>query len=167
MGALISFELARSLREHGRSLPSHLFVSAYGSPELPRRKPPFFHLPDDEFRKEVLDLEGIPKELEEHPELWEVILPFLRADIELVDTYRFQEARPLDIPITAFGGKVDKYVPRVDLTPWEGHTTSQFRFREFEGGHFYLNDVLPEIASDIVRNLQSYGVGAEHTGSRN
>ncbi|GIV97618.1 MAG: hypothetical protein KatS3mg057_2275 [Herpetosiphonaceae bacterium] len=36
-----------------------------------------------------------------------MLLPLLRADFQLVETYAYQAQPPLDVPITAFGGHAD------------------------------------------------------------
>jgi medium-chain acyl-[acyl-carrier-protein] hydrolase len=45
----------------------------------------------------------------------ELMLPLLRADFELVQTYRYSAGSPLDCPTTALGGLQDEEVCRADL----------------------------------------------------
>ena len=67
--------------------PVHLFVSAGRAPQIPHRAPPIHALPDDEFLAELRRLNGTPRELLDHEELMEVMLPILRADFALYETY--------------------------------------------------------------------------------
>src|SRR5262249_34355438 len=118
LGALVAFELARRLQRHGGPRPLHLFVSAFGAPQVPSR-PSFLHtLPDAEFREELLGLNGIPKAVFENNELMELLLPTLRADFAVCETYAFIPGPPLSCPITALGGLGDKTVGVADLRAW-------------------------------------------------
>src|SRR6185437_8848497 len=95
MGAMISFELARRLREQGQPQPSYLFISGRRAPQLPNDDPLSYNLPDTELRQELLRLNGTPKEVLEHPELMELMLPLLRADFSVVETYEYRPGVPL------------------------------------------------------------------------
>ena len=49
MGATLSFELIRELRNQNQPLPVHLFISGFSAPQLPDLKPPIHRLPDSKF----------------------------------------------------------------------------------------------------------------------
>lgn len=156
-GALIGFELARALRARGRPGPVHLFASGRRAPDLPADRPPTHHLPDAEFLAELQTLGGLPQQLLEHHELLELLLPTLRADVTIHETYVFQEQAPLDLPITAYGGLSDPRVSREQLQGWERHTAGPFVMRMFPGGHFYLQEdrasVLRTLSTDLHATL--------------
>jgi medium-chain acyl-[acyl-carrier-protein] hydrolase len=139
MGALISFELARLLRERGGARPAHLFVSGRRAPQLPDDEPPTYDLPDEEFFAILRELNGTPTEVLEHPELMELVMPLLRADFALVQTYVYKPEAPLDCPITAFGGVQDVEVVREDIKAWREQTADAFSARLLPGDHFFLN----------------------------
>jgi medium-chain acyl-[acyl-carrier-protein] hydrolase len=111
MGAIISFELARWLRCHGKPLPRRLFVSGRRAPQTPDAVPPRYLLNDVDFITSLSELNGIPDEVMNNPELVRLALPALRADVELSETYEYREEPPLECPITAFGGVDDNEVP--------------------------------------------------------
>ena len=140
MGAMISFELARRLRELGRPQPAHLFISGRRAPQLPNNDPLSYNLPEAELRKELLRLNGTPKEVLEHPELMELMLPLLRADFSVVETYVYRPGVPLACPLTAFGGLRDSEVSRQELDAWREQTAGEFVLRMLPGDHFFLND---------------------------
>ena len=56
MGALISFELARAVRDRYRVQPVKLFVSGRGAPHLPRKRPPVYDQPLEEIRSVLREL---------------------------------------------------------------------------------------------------------------
>ncbi len=148
MGGILAFEIARELRRRNHPPPKALVVSGVSAPQL-FGKPPSEHrynLPHDDFIDYLKELEGTPTEVLEHPELMEMMLPILRADFEICDTYRLTEDSPLDIPIHALFGKEDHAVGQQGMQAWSAHTCSDFRFSEYEGGHFFINDHWADIA---------------------
>lgn len=139
-GALVSFELARTLRARGRPGPAHLFASGRRAPDLPASSRSIHALPEAEFLAELSELGGLPSALLEHRELLALLVPTLRADVSIHETYAFQEQAPLACPITAYGGVADPKVKREQLDAWARHTAGPFVRRMFPGGHFYLQD---------------------------
>ena len=138
MGASIAFELARYLRRTRSVLPQHLFVSGRRAPQVPKGEPPIYNLPHDEFIEELRRLDGTPAEVLEHPELMELMMPLLRADFSIVDTYEYFPEPPLDCGITAYGGLQDHEVSRENLEAWREQTRGSFTLRMLPGRHFFL-----------------------------
>jgi medium-chain acyl-[acyl-carrier-protein] hydrolase len=139
MGAVLAYELARRLGAAYDREPSALFVSAHGAPHLPRRRPPSHHLPDDEFIARMKELNGTPAEVFANPELLALLLPMLRADFKLVETYAELPGPHLSCPVLAMGGRSDSDVPATSLDAWTAVTRGQFRSMLFEGDHFFIN----------------------------
>lgn len=140
MGALISFELARYLRRTGQhSGPLALFVSGHRAPHLPPLTPPIYHLPDDEFLAKLRHLQGTPEAVLQNEELLHVLMPLLRADFTLCETYTYHEERALHCPLYAFGGLQDADTPAETITAWRKQTDVRFQQRFFSGGHFFLH----------------------------
>lgn len=154
MGALIAFELTRWLRRSGGPLPQRLFVSARRAPQLPPREDEvYYDLPEADFVAKLRELNGTPEEVLEHPELMNMMIPLLRADFELNETYRYTPAAPFELPITALGGVADLEVPREDLTAWSEHTVGSFQLRMFEGDHFFINHAGEQLPHRILQDL--------------
>lgn len=139
MGALVAFELARLLRREGHARPCHMFISGRSAPQLSPTHRPLYNLPTNELMQELKQLEGTPREVLEHPELMALMLPVLRADFSICDTYEYTEAAPLECPISAFGGFQDFDVPRENLEAWREQTSSSFTLRMLPGNHFFLH----------------------------
>lgn len=154
MGALISFAVTRELRRNGAPSPVHLFMAGHRAPQLPPRQAPVYHLSDDEFLAALRQLGGTPAEVLENRDLMELMLPTLRADFTLCDTYRYGEEAALDCPITALGGIGDSEVTRADLEAWSSQTTGPFALRIFPGDHFFLRSAEFELLQVIARQLQ-------------
>ena len=153
MGAWIGYELARRLREAGRPEPLHLFVSGCRAPQLPDKRDVTYDLPDPEFIEELRRLNGTPSEVLEHEELLHLLLPLLRADFAVTETYTYSEGPPLGCPLTAVGGLQDKEVTREHLIHWREMTTGAFSLHMLPGDHFFLHASHDALLEIITRQL--------------
>lgn len=154
LGALVAFELARRLRREGLFEPSQLIVSGSRAPQLPRTEPDVHRLSDAAFRAELRRLDGTPVELLENDELMDLLLPSLRADFALFETYAYTAGSPLSCPISALGGRDDPTVEHAELEAWRAQTTGRFRLRIFPGNHFFVRSgralVLEELRHTLI-----------------
>lgn len=156
MGALIAFELVRELRRRELPGPRLLVVSAFRAPQLPRRVLSPHELTDAEFIAAVNErYSAVPDAVASNAELMDLILPGLRGDISICDTYAFGEEAPLDCPIVAFGGRDDDEVGQSDLEVWESQTSAGFELNMFPGGHFFHQTERDEVLSALTRLLES------------
>lgn len=153
MGGLIAFELARELRQIRRPQPGILFVSACGAPHMPAPHPKIHRLPDSEFVRELKKLGGIPPEILQSSEALEILLPALRADFEIVETYEYEMDDPLDYSILAFGGLDDPRVSREGIEAWAARTSSAFRSQYFSGDHFFIHAARESVVETINASL--------------
>ncbi len=160
MGALIAYELALELRRRGRPQPLHLFVSGRRAPQVPSDDDPIHDLPEAEFLQQLRDLNGTPEEILNHEELMRLLMPVLRADFSVNETYDYAEAEPLPCGISAFGGLSDAEVPRADLDAWRQRTQGRFRLRMLPGDHFFLVPARDLILESISRDLMEVASGA-------
>lgn len=138
MGALIAFETVRLLREQRTCLPVCLFVSGNRPPQSQEMAPRTYDLPEKEFLEAIQRMNGTPPEILNDPELMELLLPVMRADLAVCQTYRYVAAQPLACLIVAFGGQDDPDAPPELLAAWAEQTEREFRPVILPGGHFYL-----------------------------
>ena len=153
MGALVSFELARRLRKTYDKHPVCLYLAAYRAPQLPNPNIKIYHLPSEVF-KVVLRAEGIPDMILQNEELMQAMLPTLRADFELCDTYEYREEPPLACPFTVFGGLEDVRVHAADLEAWSLHSSTTCSQFLFSGSHFFLHTAQHLLLAAISRDLE-------------
>ncbi|MBA2682586.1 MAG: thioesterase [Ktedonobacteraceae bacterium] len=156
LGALVSFELARFLRQREGFCPVRLLVSAHRAPQLPDPHPPVYDLPLPEFLQTLRGLQGTPEEILHHEELMQLLLPTLRADFTLAETYRYVPDEPLACPCSAFGGLRDSHVSRAELAAWQQQTSSTFLVRMFPGDHFFLHSDRMLLVRAIADELSGY-----------
>jgi len=153
MGALICFELSRYLRRNTGHIPKHLFVSAHRAPQLPGSNPPIYTLPESSFLEKIRHLNGTPAEILDNPELLQVLLPILRADFALCETYHYLPEIPLPCAITAFGGLQDETILQQDLDAWKQQTQTTFRLHYFAGNHFFLHESQAALLNTLANEL--------------
>lgn len=154
MGGLISFELVRYLKRQYQVSPVYLFVSSYPAPQLPRTGTDLHQLPDNILIEKLRSLKGIPPGILREPNLIELILPVLRADLAVCETYVYSDDKPVECPILVFGGLNDPIIDHNTLDQWRHLTQAAFNIRKFNGDHFFLDIaqtlILDEIAGKLI-----------------
>ncbi len=158
MGALLAFELSRSLQGIYGLVPEILIVSGARAPDVPRpssarHHPRIYALPEKQFRDEIRSYAGTPAEVLDNDELMSLRSPALRADFELVQTYEYKPGPKLRAPILAIGGHDDvDDVPVSAIEGWARHTTQAFRAEMMEGDHFFI-DKHPSRLSQLLHTV--------------
>jgi len=153
VGALMAYELTRELRRRGKPLPVHLFVSGRRAPQCPP-VPPTYQLDDRNFVADLTSRYGeMPGLVLTDPEVRSVFLGSIRSDVRLMDTYIYNEEPPFAVPISAYGGSLDRMLTRPMLEAWQIHTNSKFRLRIFDGGHFFPDLLRRQLLGAIMDDL--------------
>jgi surfactin synthase thioesterase subunit len=154
LGAVVAYEVARRLSVPSRLGPSCLIVSGRRAPGLPSDQRRLSELPDDEFLTDVAQLNGIPPEILSEPDLLNMLLPVLRADYELAETYQPLPGDRLDCPVTAYLSTSDPEADYASVLAWREVTTGQFSMRVFRGDHFYLKGDRPDVLHAVREDLR-------------
>ncbi|MFD9907618.1 thioesterase II family protein [Streptomyces sp. NPDC059063] len=161
LGAIVAYETAREMQRRGRA-PAIVIASGSEPPHRVAENSRDRHLlPDDAFLREVLRLGGTSADVLREPELLRVVLPRLRADYSVAETYVHRRGALLTCPLAVYVGDADPTVRHDLLTDWaqvsSGHG-QPVASRRFPGGHFYLDDaradVLPTIGKDLDTALR-------------
>ncbi len=153
LGGLISFELAHRLRTDYQLSPVHLLVSGCRAPQIPAPRPPIHALPEPAFLDELRRLSGTPETVLENAELMQLLLPVLRADFALLETYVYTPKPPLDYPISAFGGLQDREVSCDELEAWREQTSAAFSLQRLPGDHFFLHSARSLLLQSLSQKL--------------
>ena len=157
MGARVAFELARTLRRRGARTPVHLFASGSRAPHVPSGSRDLHRLDDAELIEEVRALGGTPDDFLDDPATMAALLPVLRADFEVLETYVFDGDDRIDCDITTFRGASDPCASRQGTEAWAGLTTARFALKTYPGKHFFLlphsRAILNETGVRLVRSL--------------
>ena len=149
MGALIAFEAARRLVAQGSPPPLHLFASAHGAPHAPYRARYVSSLPDPEFRRAMVSLSGFREGPVQEAAFLSLLLPTLRADFRLCETYEYAAGAPLPSRLTVLTG-ADEDVSPLDLALWRELHTGPFRIRVIDGDRDFVVTQRRQVA-EVVR----------------
>jgi medium-chain acyl-[acyl-carrier-protein] hydrolase len=154
LGSIVAYEVARRLSAGGGPGPAGLLVSGRRAPRLATSRRPFCGLPDAEFLAALGGLGGTPPEVLDEPELVRMLLPALRGDFELNESYAALPGPRLRCPIVAAMGAADPEVDRTELLGWHEETSGDFTMRVFAGGHFYLKGDRPDVRTALRQDLE-------------
>ena len=152
-GSLIAYEAVVRMGQLGLRPPDLLVVSCCRAAHLPDRDAPIHALPKDELRAELDRLGGTPEQVIAHPELIDLVLPVLRADFELAETYRHRERPPLNVPIHALHGRDDPIVSAREVERWRDLTAAAFSIKDLPGGHYLIDSHADDLLSELLSML--------------
>lgn len=144
MGALLAYEMALSLQAIEAKACKLLIVSGHGAPDAGEHQRVLWHTKnEDEFVANIAQLGGTPPALLADRAMMRMLIPVLRADYEVLETYHYQRPneteQKLHCPVIACAGELDKEVNHASLHGWKNFTHQQFDCHWFSGDHFYLN----------------------------
>ncbi|WP_310722954.1 alpha/beta fold hydrolase [Streptomyces sp. N2A] len=142
-GAILAYEAVQHLVATGGPLPDHLVVSGSTSP---RHRQAERLDPDDEVAAaQAAAIAGREIEIFADPLARSLLLPAMRADVDLLADYTPATLTPLPLPLTALRGDADHLAPAEEWLDWSAFTSAAFRTAEFPGGHMYLTDHWDEV----------------------
>jgi medium-chain acyl-[acyl-carrier-protein] hydrolase len=157
VGALIGFELARYLQIHGVTGPMHLFMSGCQAPQHRSPSRQLHTLPDAALIEALRDYNGTPPGVLESQELMALLLPAIRVDFAIAESYRYRPGPLLRIPISVFSGTQDDNKGPGQIDGWKSETTGACEIYTFEGGHFFVttrrDDVLKQLNAELTESL--------------
>lgn len=154
LGALLAFETARALRREGSMEPRLLIASACRSPESIEQRERIHNLSDESFIQRLEELGGTPAEVLQNKELLGLLMPTLRADFAVIDTYRYTPAAPLACPITVVSGSADRHASSSTMDGWRLQTSNRVSFHELHGGHFFIHTAKHELRQIVAGDLE-------------
>ncbi len=152
MGALIAYELTRRLTD---TPPVWLGASAWSPARGPERAEPRHLVSADRLRDAIVGMGGTPRRALEDPDLWSHVEPLIRADLELVDTWKPDpQAPPLGVPLSVFGGAEDRGMTPERLAGWADHVEGGFAHHTLPGDHFYFTGRTADLVARIVKDVE-------------
>ncbi|MDM8008106.1 MAG: thioesterase domain-containing protein [Phycisphaerae bacterium] len=120
---------------------------------LPNASPPIHKLSDNALLDRLAGgLAAVPDAVRHRPDLLARLLPGLRADFTMLETYTYRPEVRLPCPITAFGGAADSTVTADALAAWAEHT-STFSQQMLPGDQFFLITSEGEVVSCLANLL--------------
>jgi surfactin synthase thioesterase subunit len=156
MGAVLAYEVARRLQDDSSKCPTILFVAASAAPgnTPPSQLQSVARLPDRDLVDVLAGYFGVDEALR-HPELIDLLLPALRGDFMLLESYRPGPVEPLPYPIVGLYGKEDLHHDREVLAGWRDLTGSSFTLEAMSGNHFFAASEPERVMAVLRRHLAS------------
>lgn len=160
-GALPGVELTLQLEAAGLPVPQRVFISSQVAPHHgPAGR--FLTLGRDELAEElrrlITSLGGTPA-----PQLIELGLDLLVADIEANRQYRVPGPQRLPCGITVLGWTGDREIPMERMDGWS-ELTSDCRYVLLEGGHYAFLEAPAALLAEFERDLTN-GAGDQTCAS--
>lgn len=153
MGAVLAYEVARLLQERGTP-PVHLFVSG-ARPPHDRDDERIAERDDDGVIEALAELGGTDAEVLRDREMRELVLPYVRNDFALIESYRHDPEPVLTVPVTVLIGDSDSHVDPDVAGRWREVTDAEpFALRVWPGDHFYLVPRQSEVIAEVLRALE-------------
>ncbi|MEU6404716.1 thioesterase domain-containing protein [Streptomyces sp. NPDC046985] len=141
-GALSAFEAARALRR-SEAAPElvHLLVASQLPPQVFAGAP---LVSDGDLTRYV------PEDLRSEPELLDLLVPILTADMKLVANYAYATDAPLDVPLTVAYGARDEQLGRSEVDGWRLESTGPVTFHETAGAdHLFSGAAWLDLAEAV------------------
>ncbi|MBR8829127.1 MAG: SDR family NAD(P)-dependent oxidoreductase [Gomphosphaeria aponina SAG 52.96 = DSM 107014] len=176
VGGLEMFEVVHQIHKIYNVKPVHLFASGVRAPQYFNLEQlqmnllllqssdlhcPIYELPENMLLEFLQDLHFDTSEvLYQDEEIRRLMLPTIRADFQINDTYFYSPKPILDIPITAFGGNVDPYVNGEQILGWREQTRAAFSIFMCRGDHYFIGkqrafivEKVAHVLGEIVNNI--------------
>lgn len=157
MGAAVAYELCVRLQQHNQRLPCQLVVSASEGPGC-IKVTALHQAKEQALLEEIVRLNADLTYLMQMPELTELILPSLKSDYTLIETYGAAppSRHTVRTSVTAMVGLQDEEITLADVKAWAQISDHGFRLCSYPGGHFYLNEHYPSMIKVLVEILAKH-----------
>ncbi len=156
LGSLISFEVAKAMKEQQLKQPAHLILSGCMAPQNLYKRNKTSRLSDKEFREALEIYNGTSQEVMNESSLMGLFLPIIKADISIIDNYKYRGNDPLDCDITTIGGREDPTVSLEDIYPWKSHTIRKYTHHTLTGDHFFIRSNKEKLLGIVNSISQTY-----------
>lgn len=155
-GAMLAHELCMSWRRGGPG-PEHLVLAGCAAPDTPYTATAVADAPHRDLVLELRRRGALPDHVLASPALLEILLPMVRADIALAETWARSPGRPAaeasSVDMTVLSGTRDAIAPPAACQGWERFTRGRFAHHAVSGGHFFVHEsrsaVLPLITQAL------------------
>jgi len=152
MGAILAFEVVRHVAAAGRAVEL-LIASAARAPHDPDHVTARHVRWDEEAAvRAVVAMGQTDAAVMADPRVRALVLPYLRADFEMLQRYEYRPGPALGCDVLVVRGAADPHVTPARGELWRELTTGRFAHEEVPGGHFYL---VPEPPIDLFLGARS------------
>lgn len=167
MGALIAYETAKLMLEHGMYVSKLFFMAAIPPHRIAVSNEKYEG--EEAFLKKCQTYGLIKEDQFKSKELRKIFLPALLNDILSVDNYnlsnKFQWTKfDQKIDIAVFHGELDETVSYTE--DWKDLSAGEIEYYTYSAGHFFYYDCQKELFSDIYTALNGKSLNITTTDRR-
>jgi len=152
MGAALGYELCAALQSNDMPVPKLLMLSGHASPHS-RIFNSFHQLEDSLFIKSINSLGGLEPEIINSPELIAYLLPILRADFTLIETWKPSGVILSNTEILTISGDQDEQASFDKMAGWCNYSRSYTNSITIHGNHFFIQKQRSELLSILSQKL--------------
>lgn len=136
LGGAVAFDVGRKLERLERS-PLRIFISACSFPSPENRQSSLHQLDEQALLDNLRDYRGTPAEIIENKELLSFVLPRIRADFKVFETFVLEKNFPQNFSISVFFGEDDNIAKAEKMKEWQQASVSPVSIDMIEGDHFF------------------------------
>jgi medium-chain acyl-[acyl-carrier-protein] hydrolase len=152
-GSLLAFELCRWLRRRNLPTPLLLSVASRRAPQLPLNHQPQHRLTDDRLTDALYRYGGLHPSIREDASLMRLLLPAIRTDLAMNETYQYCAEPPLACPVLGLLGQADTACNEAQMQAWQVQTSQRFESHVLGDGHFFHSAQLGAVVRTICDAL--------------
>ena len=150
MGGAIAYALTKKIENVSKFKPEFIIISATKPIELLNQGKK--HTLSDDALIDVLRAhKASPKEVLDSKELMEMLLPMIRADYTLIETYTPSILPRLETSLTLFNSEED--MSKETILQWQDYFQNEASYVAFEGGHFFIHTQVDKMVEEIKKLL--------------
>ena len=154
MGALLGVFAGPTKHRRGLCAPEAVIVASYRAPHLPGPLHDLYLVDDHELAAELARYGGLPAEILSRSEWLELLMPTVRDDLRIRQSYRPLGEPPLPCPLHIFGGHNDPLAPPDTMAAWSSYSAQPQPVRLFAGGHFLFRQPAPQLVTAVARVVE-------------
>lgn len=160
MGSAIAFKVACELEQKFDDRPLALIVSGRHSPCIHLRDRYSTDMDDSELIKELKLMGGTSQEILENEEVLRVLLPFIKNDYKLNESFSYN-GDMINIPIISYSGSMDKDATIEMAEAWQEVTSKPIEKYECYGNHFFIFDIGEQYTNTIIDKVSDVAANNE------
>nr|WP_269327505.1 alpha/beta fold hydrolase [Kineosporia mesophila] len=148
MGGWMAFDVTGRLHRAGAPTPEKLVISSCNSPErgvTERDRFPRQEDSDDDLVAWMQQTGALPDYVASDPDLREMAVELMRADVQARDSYCPDPAQRVPGPVQVLYGIDDPVIDPAVRRQWQAVVEGECRVGALPGGHFYTPDIWEQL----------------------
>ncbi|MEU2066715.1 thioesterase II family protein [Streptomyces anulatus] len=153
LGAQLAYHLSVRMHEDGVRGPLLVGMSGWAPTGFFNPTKEHIGMPEEELVGWIKKLGSFPAEIYDNPEMLQMVIPALRADLS-VAAQRVDEGAIVPCPLVSYGGKSDPLMEEEDaFASWVPRSPQYLGHSEYSGGHFFIDKHALAVTSDFTRHI--------------